>query len=65
MPLRAGEPLSLTRVSGPESLGFQAGAEGGDLLAVPVRIGDAATTSLLRPGDVVDVWAARADVDGP
>ena len=55
-PVRRGEALTDVRVAGAGLL--PAGQEG--LLAVPVRLADAATASLLRAGDRVDVLAASS-----
>jgi Flp pilus assembly protein CpaB len=53
-PVRAGEVLTDLRLAGRSLV-----ARYGDgLVAVPVRIADAASVRLLRPGDVVDVLAA-------
>jgi len=54
-PVRRGEPITDVRLIGPGLL-----ASSG-LLAVGVRIADAGTAALLRPGAVVDVLAAAAD----
>lgn len=60
-PVRSGEPITDVRLVEPSLL---AGYPG--LVAVPVRIGDPATVSLLRIGDRIDVLGAdpqgRADV---
>ena len=53
-PLRRGEPLTDVRLAGTGLLG--AADEG--LLAVPVRLADAASAALLHAGDRVDVLAA-------
>ena len=58
--VRAGEPLTDVRLVGP---GLLAALPGPDLVAVPVRLVDAAAGGLLRPGDRVDVLAA-ATSDG-
>jgi pilus assembly protein CpaB len=55
--VRRGEVLTDVRLAGADSLhGLAAG-----LVAAPVRLADAGTVTLLRPGDVVDVLAAGAD----
>jgi len=56
-PIRRGEPLTDVRLVGRELLAAY-GGEGEGLVATPVRIADAGTAGLLRPGDVVDVLAA-------
>jgi Flp pilus assembly protein CpaB len=54
-PVRRGEPLTDRRFLGPSLLaGF-----GDDLVAVPVRLADPGVLAVLRPGDLVDVLAAR------
>ena len=55
-PLRRGEPLTDVRLAGTGLLG--PGDEG--LLAVPVRLADAASAALLHAGDRVDVLAASS-----
>jgi Flp pilus assembly protein CpaB len=52
-PLRAGEPLTDVRLVAPSVLRGYPG-----LVAVPVRLGDAEATALLRVGDHVDLLAA-------
>jgi len=52
-PLRAGEPLTDVRLVAPSVLRGYPG-----LVAVPVRLGDAEATALLRVGDRVDLLAA-------
>ena len=52
--VRRGEPLTDARVVGQPLLTDL----GAGMVATPVRIADAATVRLLRPGDVVDVLAA-------
>ncbi len=54
-PVRRGEPITDVRLVGAGLL-----ADSG-LLAVGVRIADAGTAALLRPGSVVDVLAAGGD----
>ena len=56
--VRRGEVLTDARLAGAGSL---RGLDDG-LVAAPVRVADGATATLLRPGDVVDVLAAGADV---
>jgi len=54
-PVRRGEPLTDRRFVGPSLLaGF-----GDGLVAVPVRLADPGILAVLRPGDLVDVLAAR------
>ncbi|MCW2726896.1 MAG: hypothetical protein JWN35_3817, partial [Frankiales bacterium] len=50
-PVRRGEPLTDVRLAGARLLG----REEAGLLAVPVRLADAAAAALLRAGDRVDV----------
>jgi Flp pilus assembly protein CpaB len=52
--VRKGEPLTDARLLAPSALDLL----GPGLVAAPVRVTDAATVRLLRPGDVVDVLAA-------
>jgi Flp pilus assembly protein CpaB len=59
-PVRAGEVLTDVRLVGRSLLE----AYGDTLVAAPVRIADAASAALLRPGDVVDVLAAGGEPDG-
>lgn len=60
--VRRGEPLTDARLVGPVSLDLL----GAGMVASPVRIADAATVRLLRPGDIVDVLAAGGgDVVAP
>lgn len=56
-PVRRGEPLTDVRLVGP-SLLSALGTGGSPRVAVPVRIADAGSVSLVRPGDVIDVLAA-------
>lgn len=65
-PMAAGEPLSLTRIVGPDllELAGTADAGSGELVAAPVRLADAGQVALIRPGDSVDVIAARASDGG-
>jgi Flp pilus assembly protein CpaB len=60
-PVRRGETLLDVRLAGPRLL---AGFPGG-LLAVPVRVADAASVALLSAGDRVDVLAAGTAAGGP
>jgi hypothetical protein len=54
-PVRRGEPLTDRRFVGPSLLaGF-----GDDLVAAPVRLADPGVLAVVRPGDLVDVLAAR------
>ena len=55
-PMRRGEPLTDARLIGPRLLS----GYGPGLVAVPVRVADAAAARLLRPGDRIDVLAASA-----
>jgi Flp pilus assembly protein CpaB len=55
-PLRRGEPLTDVRLAGADLLA----GDGGALVAVPVRIADAASVALVAAGDHVDVLAAVA-----
>lgn len=59
--VRRGEVLTDVRLVGPGALrGLAAGT-----VAAPVRIADAESAALLRPGDVVDLLAASAVPDAP
>jgi Flp pilus assembly protein CpaB len=60
-PMRAGEPLTDVRLAGAALL--SPGSSG--VVAVPVRIADAASAALVTAGDRVDVLAAAASPDGP
>jgi pilus assembly protein CpaB len=51
--MRRGEPITDVRLVGPGLLRGDTG-----LVAAPVRLADAAATSLVRPGDLVDVLSA-------
>jgi Flp pilus assembly protein CpaB len=53
-PVRAGEPLTPTRLAGP---GLLHGQRPGTV-ALPLRLADPAAAALLRPGDRIDVVAA-------
>lgn len=56
-PMRVGEALTDRRLLGP---GLLAGYDA-DLVAAPVRIGDAGVVALLRVGDRIAVYAADGD----
>ena len=58
-PVRRGETLTDLRLAGAGLLGSS------DLLAVPVRLADAATAALLHAGDHVDVLAAATSPGAP
>jgi pilus assembly protein CpaB len=60
-PVRRGEPLTDVRLAGAGLLG----SSDDDLLAVPVRLADAATAALLHAGDRVDVLAAATVAGAP
>lgn len=60
-PVRRGEPLTDVRLAGARLLG----REEAGLLAVPVRLADAAAAALLRAGDRVDVLAASGEPGAP
>lgn len=60
-PVRRGEPLTDVRLAGADLLTEH--AEG--LVAVPIRIADAASAALVTAGDRVDVLAAAATPGGP
>lgn len=60
-PVRRGETITDIRLAGTSLLG---GLPAG-LLAVPVRIGDAAAAALVSSGDHVDVLAAGTAAGGP
>lgn len=61
--VRAGEVITDVRLLGPGLLaGYPpTGGVGGEVVAMPVRLTDAAVTRLLAAGDVVDVLAATLD----
>jgi Flp pilus assembly protein CpaB len=59
-PLRRGEPLTDVRLAGADLLSRRAG-----LVAVPVRIADAASAALVTAGDHVDVLAAGSSANAP
>ncbi|MGH8893683.1 MAG: hypothetical protein ACRDWY_10345, partial [Actinomycetes bacterium] len=60
--VRRGEPLTDVRLVGPAVFDRL----GPGLVAAPVRVADAESVRLLRPGDVVDVLAAGAtEASGP
>ncbi len=67
-PLAAGEPVTTNRLVGPGLLqqtdSVAADGRSGIYVAAPVRLADAGQTALIRPGDVVDVLAARATDGG-
>jgi pilus assembly protein CpaB len=54
-PVRSGEPITDLRLLGPALLAGY--GDGKRLVAAPVRIADAGTAALLRPGDRIDVLA--------
>lgn len=58
-PIRAGEPITDVRLVGPALV---AGL-GEGLVATPVRVADAGTAGLVRPGDRVDVLATPVGQD--
>ncbi|MET8141351.1 RcpC/CpaB family pilus assembly protein [Sphaerisporangium sp. NPDC005288] len=58
-PARRGEPITDLRLLGPALID----AYGPGLLATPVRVTDAASARLLRPGDVIDVIASSSAWD--
>lgn len=65
-PVGAGEPLSQARLVGPgllELVTLTGAADASHLVAAPIRLADAGQAALIRPGDTVDVIAARA-IDG-
>lgn len=55
-PVRRGEPLTDVRLAGADLLS----ARGAGLVAVPVRVADAASAALVSAGDRVDVLAAAS-----
>lgn len=62
-PVRRGEPLTDRRFLGPPLLdGYGPGRD--RHVAAPVRIADAASARLLRPGDRIDVLAGPGDRSG-
>jgi len=65
-PMRRGEPLTDVRLLEPALLGALSSGDpaGADLVAVPVRVADGATTALVRPGDVVDLLAVADPAGG-
>lgn len=63
-PMRAGEPVTDLRLVGPSLLAGYA-LPGADMVAAPVRVADAGTVRLVRPGDLVDVLAADPSGSGP
>jgi Flp pilus assembly protein CpaB len=60
-PARRGEVLTDVRVLGPRLAESVAGP---DARIVPIPLADSALPDLVRPGDVVDVFAARAEGNG-
>jgi Flp pilus assembly protein CpaB len=61
-PVRRGEPLTDVRIAGTDLL---LTARGAGLLAVPVRVADAASAALVTAGDRVDVLAAGSTPGAP
>lgn len=60
-PLLAGEPIGPSRVIGPGLLDLgMPPEESGQLVAATVRLADPGEVALLKPGDLVDILAARA-----
>jgi Flp pilus assembly protein CpaB len=59
-PVRRGEPLTDLRLVGPRLIGTL----GPGVVAVPVRLADAATAVLVRPGDRIDLLASPVDRGG-
>ncbi|HEU5159039.1 MAG TPA: RcpC/CpaB family pilus assembly protein [Streptosporangiaceae bacterium] len=60
-PMRRGEPLTDARVVGRRLLS----GYGPDLVAVPVRVADAASVRLLHPGDRIDLLAGSTGAADP
>jgi Flp pilus assembly protein CpaB len=60
-PMRRGEPLTDARLLG---RGLTAGLSPPEAVAVPVRLADAQTAALVRPGDRVDLLATPVDAGG-
>src|SRR4051812_44854478 len=60
-PLRRGEPLTNVRIAGVDLLT----ARGPGLVAVPVRVADAASAALVTAGDRIDVVAAGSAPGAP
>ncbi len=59
-PVAAGEPLTTLRLVGPDLIaasGFLP-SDSEHLVAAPVRVHDAASAALIRPGDTIDIYAA-------
>jgi pilus assembly protein CpaB len=56
-PVRAGEPITDVRLTGPSLVA----GWGDDLVAVPVRIADPGVVTMVRPGDRIDLLAASMD----
>lgn len=57
-PIERGEPLTSTRVVGPNYLDQLQGTQQAELVGAPVRLADAHQAQLIRPGDRIDVLAA-------
>lgn len=62
--VRRGEPITDVRLVGPGLLA-SLGTAAQQLVAVPVRLADPASATLLRPGDRVDVLAADTSPGAP
>jgi Flp pilus assembly protein CpaB len=60
-PMRRGEPVTDARLLG---RGLTAGLSPPESVAVPVRLADAQTAALVRPGDRVDLLATPVDTAG-
>jgi Flp pilus assembly protein CpaB len=60
-PMRRGEPLTDARLLG---RGLAAGLSPPESVAVPVRLADAQTAALVRPGDRIDLLATPTDAAG-
>lgn len=65
-PLAAGEPIGVARIIGPGLLDLTGAtdSDGTELVAAPIRLADSGQAALIRPGDTVDVIAARASDAG-
>ena len=65
-PLASGEPIGVTRIIGPGLLELAGAtrADGTEFVAAPIRLADSGQAALIRPGDTVDVIAARASDGG-
>lgn len=59
-PARGGEPLTDVRILGPDLLA----GYGASMVATAVRVADAGTLALVRPGDVVDLHASSLSAAG-